>query len=324
MGGTKTAIGAFDKDHTLLFRHQYDTDLSLSKEELKDQLAKEIQSLLTREGVDDGQLGGIGIGLPSFLDFERGYVKHTTNIPRLNEYAFRDALQAYFPVPIFLDNDANLAALAEHRHGSGQGFPHMIYSTASTGIGGGLIFFGRIFRGSYSSAGEIGHAIITPGQGVFCGCGNQGDFESYAGGANIYKHVERRVEAGETTVMTQMAPSIKDITGKTLNAAYHAGDAMAAALLDQIARYLGILYYNLYVTLNINCYVIGGGLLHFGDALMNGIRRTFDQFLRHPRSDEPVYIRPASLKQDFGIIGAVELLFSELEEKKTLAVQLGN
>lgn len=305
IGGTKIAIGMFGADRALLEKTVYPTDLSLSPQALTDGILDAIEALATGHG--NMTIAGIGMGAPSDIDFERGYVSRTTNIPSLKEFDMRGYVHSRMDVPVVIDNDANVAALAEYVYGAGHGFRHMIYSTASTGIGGGLILNGRLFRGSFSTAGEIGHMLITPEEGALCGCGNRGCFESYAGGANIHKQVELRLQKGMKTSMTDMAGSAEKIDGRILLAAYESGDEMAQDIFESMCYYLGVLYYNLYRVLNVDCYVIGGGLTHFGAPFFEKIERTFNVFRKDGLGK--VWFKKAQLQQDFGIIGAAELLF---------------
>lgn len=310
IGGTKTAAGVYNAAHQCISQFKYATDATMAGEPLCETLAAQIEQHFAERGYDFSALAGLGVGVPSNVNYETGTVYHTQNIPNLRDFEMAAYLRHRLNAPVWIDNDANLAALAEHRHGAGRGFSNMIYVTASTGIGGGLIFGGKLFRGSNFCAGEVGHMVLTPGKGVVCGCGNRGCFESYASGANIYKHVEQRLARGETTVMTSLVSSVHEITGRTLAQAYAMGDAMAAALLDQMGDTLGILFYNLYVALNVDCIVVGGGLTNLGEALFSRIHAGFDRFERACK--QPVYILPSALKQDFGVIGAAELLFDSL------------
>lgn len=308
IGGTKIALGLFNHSRELLLKEKLRTNLSLSPDELFSMIVEGIDKLLGEVKGKREDVAGIGVGAPSSVNYEDAHIISTANIADLCDYNVRDALVQHFVnARVLLDNDANVAALAEFKHGAGRGFKHMIYSTASTGIGGGIIINEKLFRGSYDSAGEIGHAIITPDNGVTCGCLNRGCFESYASGANINKHVQLRVISGEKTVMTELTDDLSKVNGEILMQAFLMGDKMATEILDQIGGTMGLLFFNLYQILNINCFVVGGGLNAFGDNLFDRINSAFNHFI--PKSRGKVYIKPAELKQDFGIIGACELIF---------------
>ncbi len=309
IGGTKIAFGAFGQDQRLLAKHTCKTEQSLGAHALTAHIAGEIDALCRANHLDPRSIGGIGIGAPSWVDYQKGRVIFTPNIPCLADFPLRDALYAYYPVPIAVDNDANLAALAEYKEGAGRGFSDMLYTTVSTGVGGGFILDGSLYHGAYGCAGQIGHMLATPGTGELCGCGKSGCFESYASGAHIHQHVLARLQKGEKTVMTDLVSDPREISGEVLHRAFTAHDRMAEEILGQMAGYLGILFYNVYQALNINCFVVGGGLMTgFGEALLSRIKAAF--FDLHSTSPLPleVTIKQAELQQDYGIIGACLLL----------------
>ncbi len=306
LGGTKVAIALADEKREIFAKIKFKTDKNLGGSELVHIIAEEIMSLLGENGKSAKNLLAIGVGAPSFVDFKTGHILTTANIPNLQDIAMRDIFAEHFDCPIFIDNDANVAAIAEHKRGAGIGFPDMIYLTASTGIGGGIILCDKVFRGSYSLAGEVGHMLLTPGKGALCGCGNRGCFESYISGANIYKNVQLRLDAGQSTIMTTYVQNVCDISGEHLLKALDLGDEMAKELFESICYYFGLLCYNLYIALNVNCIVVGGGLTNFGQRLFDNIRNSFESFRPQNKQFE-VNVLPAAAGQDFGMIGAVEL-----------------
>ena len=307
VGGTKIAIGLFNEQRELVSKSKIPTDKELSAEKLNDSITEEIDKLLSAKSLTRKDVGGIGIGCPSTVNFKTGIVNWTNNIPHLSNFNLKEYYEKKFGCRTIADNDANLAALAEYRRGAGRGHDNMMYCTASTGIGGGFILDGKLYRGANGYAGESGHSIITPKSGVQCSCGNYGCIESYASGSNLSKHVKNRLEKGEKTIMTELAGG-KEINGYILAEAHKNGDAMAIELFDQICNYMGVLLFNIYQILNLDCYVIGGGLAAgFGNELIQKTENAFHSYIR--ANDDPVYFKAAELDQDFGIIGACEVLF---------------
>ena len=299
VGGTKTAYGLFDENTRILDRLQHPSPADADGPEFSDLLLKGIDTLLARNGISPKEVQGVGIGMPSFILYDDGYVYLTSALTRIKEFPMRDYLRARLDIPFVLDNDCNAAALAEYRFGAGRGSRHMIYMAASTGIGSGLILDGRLFRGTYGWAGETGHMLITPDRGLECGCGNQGCFMSWASGRYIPEQV-RRLAPGKKTAM-DLGPSFDCAA---LNDAVKAGDPLALEAMEQTAHYIAVCVFNIYQMLNVSLFVFGGGLTHFGDALFGRVRRGFDRYNHLP---QPVDFRFAELKQDFGIIGAAEL-----------------
>jgi glucokinase len=310
VGGTKVAIGLFDENKRLRSERRYPSNPDLGPEDFFDVLIAEAQQLLDDELTSRSQLRGIGLAMPSFILFAKGHIVKTSNLVKIRDFPARSYLSEKFgSLPIILDNDAHVAALAEHRYGAGRGFEHIFYCPVSTGIASAMIINGRLFRGSYGWAGEGGHMIATPGEGLLCGCGNRGCYMSWCSGSMIVKHIQNWIAQGETTMMTDLAGGAENITSLHLERAYDRGDALAIRALDQMARYLGLWFFNLYVSLNINCFVLGGGLIKLGDRLLGPTRRIFDEY---NHNDLAVYIKTAELGDRAGIAGAAELIYSEI------------
>ena len=303
LGGTKTALGLAGQDGAMIDSAKYQTASGATAEAICQSMAEAIDALAKKNGVQ--QLSGVGIGVPSFVDFKEGVALHSPNIPSLKNFPVRDFMERRLGCPVVLDNDANVAALAEYKRGAGRGQGDMVYITASTGVGGGLILGGEIYRGTFYQAGEIGHMLATPGEGFLCGCGQRGCFESRIGGRYIPDRVKDRLSRGETTAMTAMAPAMDAIDGRILKQAMDAGDPMARDIVGEMSWYLGLLCHNLSMVFAMGCIVIGGGLINLGDAFLDGARQAFASFRREGLF--PVHIKQAELKQDFGIIGALEL-----------------
>ena len=300
VGGTKVAYGLFDEDNALVARHQQSTPLDIDGPGLCDMLREGIDEVLAGQGIGHGDVEGVGIGMPSFILYDQGYILATSALVNIREFAMVEYLSRYLDIPVILDNDSNAAALAEYRFGAGRGSRHMIYISASTGLGSGLILNGQLFRGSYGWAGESGHMLITPDSGVACGCGNKGCFMSWASGRYLPEQIRRLARHRETVMDLG-----ESLDGRALYEACLQGDPVALDALDQWAHYLAVCLFNIYQLLNVNLFVFGGGLTHFGPMLFDRVRREFD---RYDHMSQPVYFRIAELKQDFGIIGAAELV----------------
>lgn len=297
-GGTKVAYGLFDRAGNLLDRCQHPTDVQADGPALCDRMIGTVGALLEKNGLTLAQVHGVGVCMPSFIEFDKGLIHMTSAIVGVKNFFMRDYLQSRLGVQVVLDNDSNCAALAEFRRGAGRGARHMIYCAVSTGVGAGIIIDGQLFRGSYGCAGENGHMLATPDEGFLCGCGNRGCYMSHIAGRQLPDRMRARerqagIESGECW------------NGERLLHAYGAGDPLAVAEMEHMAKQLGVLVFNMYQFLNINLYVFGGGLVNLGPALFDRAREVFDSY-DHVKM--PVEFRFAALKQDFGIIGASELL----------------
>ena len=300
VGGTKAAYGLFDEDNRLLDRRQHLVPVDTDGPGLSEILLGNILSILRENGVDHSRVEGIGIGMPSFILYDRGYVYMTSALVNVRDFAMRDWFRERLDIPVAVDKDSNASAVAEHRYGAGRGARNMVYTTVGTGLGSGLIINGELFHGSYGWAVETGHMLITPDQGLECGCRNRGCFMSYASGRYLPDHM-KRLGAGMKTEIDLTG----DLNGYVLKQGLDAGDPLAEATADQLARYIGILTVNLYLALNINLFVFGGGLVNLGNVLFDRVRAVFD---RYNHVDMPVEFKFAELKQDYGIIGAAEFV----------------
>lgn len=307
IGGTKTAFGIFDEQHELIAKSKFPSNKDLLAEEFFLEVIKGLEDILNKNGFTLDSLSGIGMGIPGMVNGEDGEIVLIAMLPSLNSFNVRDFIHSKLPnVEVKLGNDSHCAALAEYRCGAGRGTRHMIYCPVSTGLSSGIIIDGKLFTGSNGVAGESGHTIVTPDKGIACGCKNQGCVQSYSSGGMIVRHIKDWISSGEETLMLELAGSADDITARHIKEAYEKGDKMAEKALDQMAKYLGIWIFNLYLTLNIDTFVFGGGLINLGDILFGRIRKVFDSYRQ---TDMPVYFKFAELSQDSGIIGAFELLF---------------
>lgn len=311
VGGTNIKYAVFNEDKQIIHKQSHPTDITLEPVPFFDFIINEIKNIQLDLNIMKEDLMGIGMGLPSFIKFDEGIIMMTSNIPLLKNFPARDYLSNKLETTVVIDNDGNVAAVAEHRHGAGRGKKHMLYCPVSTGISSAIIINGSPFRGSYGWAGESGHTIITSNDGVTCGCQNQGCFMSHVSGSMIVKRVQKRISAGSESVLNDMLDNnLENLTANHILEGYHLGDPVCEWAIDHMAEYMGIWLFNIYQILNINTFVFGGGLVNFGDPLFNKAIERFNE-LNHIKL--PVEFKFAELKQDFGVIGALELLIDELE-----------
>ena len=302
-GGTKVAYGLFKSGGKLVDRFEHPTDIEANGPEFCDGLIASINGMLQKNDLELENINGVGVCMPSFILFDEGRIYMTSAMTNIKDFLMRDYLEQRLHLSVVLDNDCNVAALAEYRHGAGRGRKHMVYMSASTGIGSGLIINGELFRGSYGWAGEAGHMIATPDEGIMCGCRNQGCYMSYASGRYVPKHVEMRLKEGAKSILAEY----DNINCKHILDAYRANDALAIEAVKQMAHYLAVCLFNVYQLLNIDLFVFGGGLVNYGDDLFAKVRQEFDRYNHIPQE---VNFKFAELDKDFGIVGAAELIES--------------
>jgi glucokinase len=254
---------------------------------------------------EDGSARAIGISAPGPLDPWKGIIIYAPNLPGWRDVPLRDDIMQAFHVPTRLGNDANLAALAEHRFGAGRGYKDMIYLTLSTGIGGGVICGGRLLLGAKGFAAELGHMSVDL-NGPRCNCGNIGCIEAIAAGPAIAKTAVTRIQAGEHSVIPELVSgNLADVSAETVGQAAQMGDTLAVSVVLHAARAIGAAIVNLLHAFNPGIVICGGGLTRMGDLLMEPIRQTMVE--RASDRDYWVDIVLASLGDDVALLGALAL-----------------
>jgi len=261
-----------------------------------------IAETLERHGGTRDNVVGVGIGCPGPLDLERGVLLRTPNLG-WTDYPMRDRLSERLDLPASLDNDANCATFGEWWLGAGRGTLSMAGVTLGTGIGGGLILNGALFRGASGVAGEFGHTTIDF-TGRRCACGNYGCLEAYASGPNIAARAREGIEAGDHSMLVEMVDGDLDrITARTVYDALLQGDEYAQAVMLETAKILGAGIANVVNMLNPEVVVVVGGVTRAGDHLFTPLRsevrrRAFDEAVAACR------ILPGELGDAAGVIGA--------------------
>ena len=271
-------------------------------------------SMSIREvGGDWSRVRGIGLGAPGPLDPWRGVILEAPNLPGMANFAMKEALENAFHVPAFVGNDANMAALGEHRYGAGRGVPHMVYMTISTGIGGGIIVDGKLALGWRGFAGEVGHQTLEA-RGPRCNCGNVGCLEVLASGPAIARDARDGLAAGRESRLRILAQGDPDhITGVMVTQAATEGDEFAREVLERAGFYVGLGIVNLLHILDTELFVLGGGVaMHAWDFLHPSILKTFDQYAMQSMRRGVRMVR-AELGDDVGLVGVAALVLDETQ-----------
>jgi len=304
LGGTKMAVGVVDEAQNVLHRATEST-FGRSLDELLDELEAEL-----REGLaEHPDVKAVGIGVPCTLDRERGYAFNAVNLP-INDVPFRDLVQERIGLPTSLDNDANLAALAEHRFGAAKGATNAIMLTIGTGIGGGLILGGELYRGSTGAAAELGHVVIDqagpPCQG---NCPNRGCVEVLASGTALGREGRIAAEAHADSALGRALAAGEEVDGRVVTEAAIGGDGIAVEVVATIGRRLGVALSSLANIFEPDVIVIGGGASAAGELLLGPARDELRARALPPMNRTPV--APAALGPDAGMIGAATMALSE-------------
>ncbi len=263
------------------------------------------------DDVSPDEVLGIGMGSPGPLDPQTGVVVEAANLPGWKNVPLRDILMQEFHVPVWVNNDANAAALAEHRFGAGRGYSDLIYLTISTGIGGGFICGGKLLLGTHGFAGEPGHITVEP-NGPRCNCGNIGCLEALAAGPAIARRATELIRAGEhSTLETAVLPG-QQLTAEMVGRAAQQEDAVALQAVQRAANYLGIGILNLIHLFDPAVVILGGGVSKLGDLLFVPVRELVrERGITLQQRETPIV--PAELGDMVGLLGGVALVLMNLE-----------
>jgi len=310
LGGTQIRVALSDENGHLQRRTATLTRAEEGPEPIIARIIASMRQALSNMPLE--QVRGIGVAAPGPLDPWRGVIIWAPNLPGWHNVPLRERLADEFGRPVYLGNDANLAALAEQRFGAGQGIDDLIYITVSTGIGGGIITGGRLLLGSDGFAGEVGHQTLEP-HGPRCNCGNIGCLEALASGPAIAREAVRRIQAGESSAIVDMVGGdLSKVTAKEVNEAAQAGDQLAIEVFHRAGFYLGVGIVNLLHLFNPRLIIIGGSVAKAGALLFDPMWETIRERAGAGYAEE-LRIVPAALGDDVSLLGAVALVLSEQE-----------
>ncbi len=307
LGGTKINTILADRRGNIMARDLRDTLASEGPDAVIGRIVQAIECVAS-----GAKVAGIGIGAAGACDTAKGVVTHSPNLPGWHDILLRDIIQRQFDIPTYLENDATVAALGEHRFGGHDGVNNMLYVSVGTGIGGGIIIDGRLYSGTSGSAGEFGHMTIDI-NGEDCPCGNIGCWETLASGNAMCREAAKRIQAGERSAILDFAENdVKKINGKSIFDAAQKGDRLAQELIERTGYYLGVGLVNLVDIFNPQLILIGGGLSRMGELLLAPARKVVSQRAFHLPA-QAVSIETSRLGTDSAALGAVALV---LESEK--------
>jgi glucokinase len=302
VGGTKIAGGVVDDRGTILATAQH-TSPATDTQAIEAAIERLVNEL--RESHD---ITAVGIGAAGFVDVARATVLFAPNLAWRDE-PLRADMEGRLGLPVVIENDANAAAWGEFTFGAGEDVSDLLLVTVGTGVGGGIVLGGRLHRGAFGVAAEIGHMRVAPG-GRLCGCGNKGCWEQYASGTALVR--ETREQAGQgsliaRSLLDRAGGDVLAITGPLITEAAMDGDTFAQERLDALGRWLGEGIASLAAVLDPAVVVIGGGVSEAGDLLLEPIRAHFRSNLTGRSYRPALEIRKALLGNTAGLIGAADL-----------------
>jgi glucokinase len=264
LGGTNLRIAAVSRDGQLLEKVTLGTKVALGPDHVITEMCDAIQRL-SHQYKDKGKFLGAGVGIPGIIDLETGTLRKSANLPGFEDYPVHAEIERRLAARVVLENDANVAALGEQWLGAARGIANVAVVTLGTGIGGAIILEGKIFHGMNGMAGEFGHVTVEP-EGPPCGCGNRGCAERYASASAIARMVREAIATGEAPALAKAASSDAEFGAKSIYNLAIQGDEHARRIFRTFGRYLGILLAGLVNVLNLEMYVLGGGVASAWDA----------------------------------------------------------
>lgn len=267
LGGTKIYTAVADQGGDWRGDDRRQTAEERGPDGVIEQIVDSLRASIARAGITGEGLTALGVASPGPIDVEQGIVLEAPNLPGWHNVPLAGRLGTAFSCPAILENDANAAGLGEYVFGAGRGSRHMLYLTVSTGIGGGLILDGRLYRGATGAAGELGHIALDE-DGPLCGCGRRGCLEALASGTAIAARGEEAVAAGRSAAIARRAAG-GEVTAEHVAAAAAAGDPVAREIIDRAGHALGLGLADFVNIFNPDVIVIGGGAARIGPPLLD-------------------------------------------------------
>ncbi|MFZ5901536.1 MAG: ROK family protein [Bacillota bacterium] len=305
LGGTKILTALADTEGRVVQEIKIPTQGGRGFDHVVERMAASVGEVLARQKAGRDELVAVGVGAPGPLDPSTGIVKEAPNLPGWHSVPLAASLAARVGVPVRIDNDANLAALGEHLFGAGRGTRDMVYVTVSTGIGGGLILNGELYRGAGRVAGEIGHLPIADAPA--CRCGGRGCLEALASGTAIAREARRLAKSGQAPGLLVLAGgSAGKITAPLVFEAAERGDPQAKEIVRSAAAYLGRGLAVVVNMLNPEMIVLGGGVMTGGSAMWDVMLRELQELVWEAALDS-LQVVPAALGGRSGVMGAVAM-----------------
>lgn len=305
VGGTGIQFGAVDSSNRIIHEESIPTRTDIPFEEQVKHIADCVLTTAAGAGVSVEDISSVGIGIPGIASSATGEIIKCTNMG-WNHVPFRTVFRQYLDKPLFIENDANVAALAESVAGVSAGTSSSVFITIGTGIGSGIILNGRIWSGAHGIGGELGHTIFSL-DGVPCTCGNRGCLERYCSATALIRMAREAVaEHPESQILALAGGDASGIEAKTVFDASKAGDVTAVAVYRRFISYLSQAIASVVNLLDPEIVVLGGGVSKAGSYLLDPIVQDYPRYVLF--NDQPLPpLKIAVLGSEAGIIGAAML-----------------
>ncbi|WP_158735109.1 ROK family glucokinase [Alteribacillus sp. YIM 98480] len=312
VGGTSVKIAVLSVEGNLLEKWNIPTDKANNGANVLKDISSSVDEHLSKLKLNKNQFIGAGIGVPGFINMEKGMVDFAVNIG-WKDYPIVRILSECLDMPVAVDNDANLAAAGEYWQGAGTGADDVILFTIGTGVGGGIIVKGDILHGVGGMGGEIGHVTVVPEGGAPCNCGKTGCLETVSSATGIVRIANMEAEKNKESSLYKQKQEGIQLTTKNIFEAAALGDQTADTVIEKAMYYLGLAAANIANVLNPQRIVIGGGVSAAGEQLLFPLRNHYEKFaLDRVKLDSEFVL--AELGNDAGVMGAAWLAKKYLKD----------
>ncbi len=305
LGGTNIAVGMVDENGKILRKDSVPTLRERPAEEVLKDMSMLVLKVIKDCGMKVSDVKSIGIGSPGVPNSEKGLIVYACNL-NFDNTPVRDEVQKYIDLPVFLDNDANCAGLAEAVAGAAKGVKHSITVTLGTGLGGGVVIDGKIYSGFNYSGSELGHSVIMM-DGEQCTCGRKGCYEAYASATALIRQTKRAIAEDPNSMIHKLiGGDLSKVDAKVAFDAAKAGDATGQKIVDQYIKYIATGLINLINTFSPEVIVIGGGISKEGEYLLKPLRDIIYKEV-YFKGEPQTRLATAQMGNDAGIVGAAML-----------------
>lgn len=307
IGGTFVKVGLV-RGREILAREKFETASASTPRKMEEAVVGSVHRLARAAR---RRLDGVGVGVPGLVDYPSGVVRRCVNLKGWDRVPLQRRLNRRLRLPVAVDNDVKAMTLAEWRYGAGKGARNLICLTLGTGVGGGLVLDGVLYRGRGGPSAEIGHLSLEP-TGARCPCGGRGCLERYVGNQDLLREVRRRLRAGQKSRLTRILEGRLDrLTPESIDRACEQGDPFAQRIWAEAGERIGWVLANLVNLLNPDRIVIGGGIAQAGRWIFEPIRKTVRERAMQGLARVPIV--PAAMGPDAGLIGASLLIGDRAE-----------
>jgi glucokinase-like ROK family protein len=320
LGATSIDVALADLGGTIIAHHGEPADVAAGPEIILARVEALFDKLLGAAGLAT-PVWGIGIGVPGPVEFETGRPIAPPIMPGWDGYPVRERFAARFNVPVWVDNDVNVMALGEWRHGVARGHADVVFVKLGTGIGAGLISDGQLHRGAQGSAGDVGHIQVSDDPSTVCRCGNIGCLEALTGGAALARDATAAAREGRSPRLAEILASAGSVGAADVAIAAAHGDPVSVELLQRAGRQIGSMLAGVVNFFNPSLIVIGGGVAQAGDLLLAAIRETV--YARSlPLATRDLLVQRSALGNLGGVTGAAAMVIDELFTPARLSERL--